>query len=138
MPSIAAGSKSCEHLRFSANCRHTRRGLGIRVARTRPSPEQRTLVGNAAAFGVKQELLAANLGISDKTLRKYFRAELDGGMFKAHMVVGKGVFAIATQSADEKVRADMSKFYLARKWAGKRPTSTSRSERTAARSKLGT
>jgi hypothetical protein len=76
-----------------------------------PTPEQRTLVENAAAFGVKQELLAANLGISDKTLRKYFRAELDGGMFKAHMVVGKGVFAMARQSADEKVRADMSKFY---------------------------
>jgi hypothetical protein len=33
LPPIAAGSESCQHLRFSANWRHTRRALGIRIAR---------------------------------------------------------------------------------------------------------
>jgi hypothetical protein len=69
------------------------------------------LVENTA---VSQERMAYRLGIDEKTLRKNFRAELDNGIFKAHMAIGKGIFLMATQSSDEKVRADMSKYYASR------------------------
>jgi hypothetical protein len=90
-----------------------------------PTDEDRALVENAAAFGVSRQRMAYRLGIDEKTLRKHFRAELDGGMFKAHMQVGKCIYAMATQSSDEKVRADMSKFY-ARTQMGWKETSVNK------------
>ena len=68
-----------------------------------PTAEQRALVESAAAFGLTQADIAEQLGICEKTLRKHFRDELSGGVFKANMKVGGNMYAL-TQSADEQVR----------------------------------
>jgi hypothetical protein len=52
-----------------------------------PTDAQRSLVESASAFGITQAEIAAQLKISEPTLRKHFREELDGGKFKADMKV---------------------------------------------------
>ena len=53
-----------------------------------PTDAQRSLVESASAFGITQAEIATQLKISEPTLRKHFRDELDGGAFKANMKVG--------------------------------------------------
>jgi DNA-binding Lrp family transcriptional regulator len=48
-----------------------------------PTDAQRSLVESASAFGITQAEIATQLKISEPTLRKHFREELDGGAFKA-------------------------------------------------------
>ena len=47
-----------------------------------PTADQRALVENAAAFGLTQADIAAQLKIDENTLRKHFRDELSSGKFK--------------------------------------------------------
>jgi hypothetical protein len=75
------------------------------------------------------------LKISEPTLRKHFRDELSSGKFKVDMTAGKTV-AELMKSKDERVRR--RNITPPGAWAGKRPASTSRLERTGARSKLRT
>ena len=49
-----------------------------------PTADQRALVESAAAFGITD--IAEQLGIQEKTLRKHFRRELNGGKFKVDML----------------------------------------------------
>jgi hypothetical protein len=50
-----------------------------------------------AACGVDQEQIAARIGIrSTKTLRKYYREELDRGAVDANAMVGQALFKMAT------------------------------------------
>jgi DNA-binding NarL/FixJ family response regulator len=44
-----------------------------------PTADQRALVESASAFGLTQAEIATQLKISEPTLRKHFRDELDGG-----------------------------------------------------------
>jgi AraC-like DNA-binding protein len=44
-----------------------------------PTDAQRFLVESASAFGITQAEIATQLKISEPTLRKHFREELDGG-----------------------------------------------------------
>ena len=92
-----------------------------------PTDAHRALVESASAFGITQAEIATQLKISEPTLRKHFRDELDGGAFKANMKVGGNMYGL-TQSADGQVR-------LRAAWAGKRPASQNRPARTVARSK---
>jgi predicted transcriptional regulator len=89
-----------------------------------PTDAQRSLVESASAFGITQAEIATQLKISEPTLRKHFREELDGGKFKADMKVGRNMYGL-TQSADEQVRLRACQWWTA---------GTSRSTRTAARS----
>jgi predicted transcriptional regulator len=57
------------------------------TAEYEPTAEQRAIVESAAAFGLTQADIAEHLGICEKTLRKHFREELNGGKFKANMKV---------------------------------------------------
>lgn len=57
-----------------------------------PTSEQRTIVQMGAALGLPQVEIAREIGISDESLRKYYRDELDQGMFKANMKVGGALF----------------------------------------------
>jgi len=41
-----------------------------------PTPETREIVSRYARLGVRQDLIAAEIEISDETLRKYYRKEL--------------------------------------------------------------
>jgi hypothetical protein len=100
-----------------------------------PTAEQRALVENASAIGITQAEIANQLKIDEKTLRKHFRVELSSGKFKIDMLAGKTV-AELMKSKDERVRRSMRRnIEPLAAWAGKRPTSTSRLERTTARSK---
>jgi predicted transcriptional regulator len=67
-----------------------------------------SLVENASAFGLTQADIAEQLGIDEKTLRKHFRVELNGGKFKADMLAGKTVTELM-RSKDERVRLDAAK-----------------------------
>ena len=53
------------------------------TAEYEPTDAQRSLVESASAFGITQAEIATQLKISEPTLRKHFREELDGGAFKA-------------------------------------------------------
>ena len=62
-----------------------------------PTEEQRRLVKSFAAVGIPQEAIAKQIGIrSPKTLRKYFREELDRGGTEANYKVGQTLFQMAT------------------------------------------
>ena len=61
-----------------------------------PSPEQRKLVKTMSAFGIPQIDIAEVVGISDRTLRKAFREELDRGVIEANMKVAETCFRMAT------------------------------------------
>ena len=61
-----------------------------------PSPEQRKTVRAMAAFGIPQIEIANVIGISDRTLRKAFREELDKAATEANAKVAEVCFRMAT------------------------------------------
>ena len=48
-----------------------------------------------SGYGVPQEEIARLIGISEKTLRKYFEAELHDGMTKANAAVAQSLYQTA-------------------------------------------
>jgi hypothetical protein len=63
----------------------------------KPTDEHRRLVKSMAALGTPQEHIARKIKIrSPKTLRKYFRDELDFGMTEANYKVAQTLFQMAT------------------------------------------
>ena len=61
--------------------------------------EQRRTVETLAAYGTPEEELARNIGehgIDPKTLRKYFRHELNVGATKANSAVAQTLYKLAT------------------------------------------
>ena len=74
-----------------------------------PTDEQRTLVKTLSAVGIPQEDIARKLGVrSPKTIRKYFRDELDLGLTDANATVGASLFRQALKG-----NVDAQKFWLA-------------------------
>src|SRR4051812_20219773 len=63
-----------------------------------PSEEQRRTVRAMAGFGVPQPDIATFLRIDPKTLRKYYRDELDQGVTEAKVKVAQSLFNMATKS----------------------------------------
>ena len=62
-----------------------------------PTAEQRRIVRSMAAYGMRQEEIAACLGIrSAKTLRRHFREELDRAVPEANARVVQSLFKEAT------------------------------------------
>lgn len=70
-----------------------------------PSEEQRSLVLKLTGFGVKQEDICKVIThedgspISDRTLRKHFRDELDTGLIDANAKVANALFKSAMQGS---------------------------------------
>lgn len=59
--------------------------------------EQRNMVKALSAYAVPQDEIAKRIGVrSPKTLRKYFREELDNGAVDANCTVAKALFRMAT------------------------------------------
>ena len=54
-----------------------------------PTEENRKLVSFAIAIGGTEPAIAEFIGISDNTLRKYYRKELDIGLFRFTMALAK-------------------------------------------------
>jgi hypothetical protein len=62
-----------------------------------PTVEQRRTVRTMAAYGIRQEEIAACLGIRPaKTLRRHFREELDRAAPEANARVAQSLFQLAT------------------------------------------
>ena len=61
-----------------------------------PTPETQRLVESSSGLGLPHESIAVLVGIDDKTLRKYYRNELDSGKAKANGQIAKTLFAKAT------------------------------------------
>lgn len=57
-----------------------------------PTKQTRELVSLHATMGTDQETIADLLGIDPKTLRKYYRAELDQSLAKANATIGGVLF----------------------------------------------
>jgi hypothetical protein len=57
-----------------------------------PTDETRRQVLAAVGFGLRHEKIATLLGITDKTLRRKYRHELDHGVAIAHFNVGKTTY----------------------------------------------
>jgi hypothetical protein len=60
-----------------------------------PTDESRKLVESTSGLGLPHEQIATLVGIDDKTLRKYYRAELDSGKAKANSQIAKTLFSKA-------------------------------------------
>jgi hypothetical protein len=64
-----------------------------------PTDQTRGEVSALASFGVPQEDIAAYIGISHPTLRKYYADELKVSSIKANATVGKYLFSLASGQA---------------------------------------
>lgn len=63
----------------------------------KPTEEGRKMVEAMASVGVPQDEICVVLGIDAKTLRKYFREELDSAMIKANAKVAANLYRQATK-----------------------------------------
>ena len=57
-----------------------------------PTPATRSLVEIHSSVGTRQEVIADLLDIDEKTLRKYYRKELDQSLAKANATIGGKLF----------------------------------------------
>ena len=58
----------------------------------KPTDDMRKQVEQASGLGLPHDQIAALIGISDETLRKYYRAELGVGKAKASATIAKTLF----------------------------------------------
>ena len=72
-----------------------------------PTDAQRVLVGELAACGVRQEIIARRIGIDSKTLRKAFRRELREGKQDACATVAEKLFRTATGNGRNAITAQI-------------------------------
>jgi len=70
-----------------------------------PDEVSRRQVEAMAGYGVPETEIAGLLGIDPKTLRKYYRAELDHGHTKANVKVAENLYRKATGEGREAVTA---------------------------------
>ena len=61
----------------------------------KPTEETRRMVESTSGLGLPHEQIAILVGIDDKTLRKYYRTELDMGKAKANGQIAKTLFSKA-------------------------------------------
>ena len=66
----------------------------------KPTPEMRKQVEQASGLGLPHDQICALIGISDETLRKYYKSELGIGKAKASAAVAKTLFNKATVGQD--------------------------------------
>lgn len=60
--------------------------------RHEPTTETRAKVQSLAAFGITKPKIARHIGIDEKTLRKYYREELDTAEVEANAAVAQSLF----------------------------------------------
>ena len=66
----------------------------------RPTESLKSQVEAAAGLGLPQDQIGALIGVDAKTLRRYYRHELDLGKAKASAQVAKSLFNKATSGND--------------------------------------
>lgn len=62
----------------------------------KPTSRNRKQAEALAGYGVPQEDIARLLGITEPTLRKHYRDDLDRGMAKANARIGQSLFRMAS------------------------------------------
>ena len=70
-----------------------------------PTPGTRKMVMTLSGYGIPEDGIAAEIGISKPTLIKYYRRELDVGMTKANAQVAQNLFKKATGDGASSVTA---------------------------------
>jgi hypothetical protein len=65
--------------------------------RHRPTDEQRRQATLLSGYGIPQEQIATMLQLDPKTLRKFYRRELDVGAIQANAAVAQSLFQMATR-----------------------------------------
>jgi len=75
-----------------------------------PTDKERAQVKALSGMGLTQEEIALVIGMSEPTLRKHFRMELDVGMLEANAKVAQSLFRQAT--SNEKPNVAASIFWL--------------------------
>ena len=70
-----------------------------------PTEAQRSQVEAMCGYGVPELEISRVIGISDVTLRKYYRRELDIGITKANAKVAQSLFQKATGDGSQSVTA---------------------------------
>ena len=66
----------------------------------KPDEKTRQVVESAVGMGLDQQSIAKLLDINPKTLRKFYRRELDTGAAKANLSVAKTLYKRATSGKD--------------------------------------
>ena len=84
-----------------------------------PTERTRAIAESASAFGVPQAAIAAQIGIGEEALRTYYRKELDDGLFKVSMKVGRTIVDMATKGHDENAKLRAACFYASRRMGWK-------------------
>jgi len=72
-----------------------------------PTQKDREIVSFASAIGTPQETIGRLIGISHVTLREHYRDELDLGMARANISVGRNLYRIATGNSPQAAPAAM-------------------------------
>ena len=78
----------------------TRNQHGVGRPPHRPNDTSRKVVEGAVGLGIDQNAISALLDIAPKTLRKFYRHELDTGATKANMNVAKSLYGRASGGKD--------------------------------------
>ena len=71
----------------------------------KPTKQNASLIRNLAGIGVPVKMIAAQIGIDDKTLRKYYDTDLELGQAKATTEVAKRLYDIAMSDTKESLSA---------------------------------
>src|ERR1700738_4542414 len=66
-----------------------------------PTQKDREIVSFASAIGTPQLTIGRLIGINETTLREYYREELDLGMARANISVGRNLYRIATGNSPQ-------------------------------------
>lgn len=90
-----------------------------------PTGETRDRVEMLAAFGIPAQDIAATLEITDTTLRKYYRHELDTGLVKANEKVAGALFKNATGNDPKAVSAAIFWLKTRARWRDVNPVEVS-------------
>ena len=72
-----------------------------------PTQKDREIVSFASAIGTPQATIGRLIGISHVTLRVHYRDELDLGMARANISVGRNLYRIATGNSPQAAPAAM-------------------------------
>ena len=71
----------------------------------KPTKQNASLIRNLAGIGVPVKMIASQIGIDDKTLRKYYDEDIDIGQAKATTEVAKRLYDIAMSDSKEALTA---------------------------------
>lgn len=71
----------------------------------KPTDESRRLVRTLSGIGVPQKMISVQVGIDEKTLRKYYEDDIDVGQSKATSQIAKRLYDIAMSDSKEALTA---------------------------------